>query len=130
MHLQLTLDTEKSVMPHQYLEVSESFSDPKLLAEQVLGSVNKSLSASLEGCEGFAEAWSNYTEGAWDNSEIMSFFETLYQGGIGPNPLSLKPDRTGKYRMLDSAASFFIIRAIGAQLTFKNPKKGDDRQLR
>jgi hypothetical protein len=117
-------------MADQYLKMSDELRSPKFLAEQVLESVNQTLSASLESCEGFAEAWTNYTEGAWDNSEIMSFFETLYQSGIGPNPLSLKPDRKGKYRLAGSAASFFIIKAIGAQLAFKNPKKGDVQQLR
>jgi len=95
-------------------------STPIDLANRVLKAVKRGVSASLEVCETFAEAWSHYIDGAWNNDEIKGFLNTLHQNNIGPNPDTLKLDLKDRYFLSSSAASFFIMKTVGEHLIFKD----------
>lgn len=97
---------------------------PRELAQKVIKSVKDSVSASLDTCVAFAEAWTLYGEGGWTDKDLTSFLDQLHAARIGPDPELLSRDKEDRILIGTSSASFYTMKRIGESELLK------DREIR
>ncbi len=93
---------------------------PRELAQRVIKSVKDSVSASLDTCFAFAEAWTLYGEGGWTDKELLSFLAQLHAARIGPDPELLGRDKEDRILIATSSASFYMMKRIGESELLKD----------
>ena len=93
---------------------------PRELAQKVIKSVKDSVSASLDTCVAFAEAWTLYGEGGWTDKDLISFLSQLHAARIGPDPELLGRDKEDRILIGTSSASFYTMKRIGESELLKD----------
>ena len=93
---------------------------PRELAQKVIKSVKDSVSASLDTCVAFAEAWTLYGEGGWTDKDLISFLTQLHAARIGPDPELLSRDKEDRILIGTSSASFYTMKRIGESELLKD----------
>lgn len=95
---------------------------PKKLAQEIIEYARTQVHSTLNICQAFAEGWNSYLDGEWDNNQIATFLNTIYEAGIGtdPNKTILIEDREGRYSIKSNATTFFAMKAIGEHSMFKD----------
>ena len=93
---------------------------PRDLAQKVIKSVKDGVTASLDACFAFAEAWALYTDAGWSETDLLSFLGQLHEAGIGPDPANLGRDKEEKVILSKSAGSFLMMKKIGESELLKD----------
>jgi hypothetical protein len=100
--------------------MAKNTASPKQLAQEVIELAKAQVRSTLGICQAFARGWNAYLSGEWNNEQIALFLNTIYEGGIGPDPNKtiLIEDQEGRYSIKPNATSFFFMKAVGEHLMF------------
>lgn len=102
--------------------MAKNTASPKQLAQEVIEYSRAQVRSTLGICQAFARGWNAYLDGEWDNEQIATFLNTIYEAGIGtdPNKTILIEDREGRYSIKPNATSFFFMKAVGEHAMFQD----------
>lgn len=93
---------------------------PREQAQKLIKAVKESVTASLDTCLAFAEAWTLYEEGAWSNKDLQSFLSQLHAAHIGPDPETLTLNTEDRYAIGASAGTFHMMKTVGESLLLQD----------
>jgi hypothetical protein len=102
--------------------MEKNTTSPIALAKEVIEHSRTQVQSTLKICQAFALGWSAYLNGEWNNGQIATFLNTIYEAGIGsdPNKTILIEDREGRYSIKPNATSFFSMKAVGEHSMFND----------
>lgn len=94
---------------------------PETLVAEITALVGTISTSTVEVCQKFALAWSQYETDAWSNAQFSKFARELFKAGCSPNPKTLLTmgEETGKYSLQRNVTWLYMV-TVGNSELFKD----------